>query len=368
MSSLQSELAMGNKTRVRLGFLGAGWWATANHMPILRQRDDVEFAAVCRLGADELRLVKEQFGFPFATESAEALVNHPGLDAVIISSPHTLHYDHARLALERGLHVMVEKPMCTQAAHARELVRLAEAKNVHLLVPYGWHYKSFVQQAKQWMDRGLVGQVQFVACHMASPIRSLLQGKGFAAEANSGQAGKLLFQPDAKTWADPHVAGGGYGHAQLSHSTGMLFWLTGLMPKNVHAWMAAPESQVDLYDAITVRFENGVIGTISGAGTVPPAGQARFQVDLRIFGSEGMLLLDLERTRLELRRHDGRTESVSLAPDAGTYSCDGPPHNFVDLVLGKTDVNYAPGEAAMRSVLLLDAAYRSALSGQVESV
>jgi predicted dehydrogenase len=93
-----------------------------------------------------------------------------------------------------------------------------------------------------------------------------------------------------------------------------------------------------------------------------------YGVDLRLFGSEGMLLLDCERARLELRRHDGRHDQLDLPPDAGAYSCDGPPHNFIDLILGKTKVNWSPGEAAMRSVLLLDAAYRSAISGQVEHV
>src|SRR5262249_32787198 len=150
-----------------------------------------------------------------------------------------------------------------------------------------------------------------------------------------------------------------YGHAQLSHSTGMLFWLTGLIPESVYALMTAPGCRVDVYDALSVRFADGVIGTVSGAGTVPPAGTAPFQVDLRIFGSEGLLLLDCERARLELRRHDGRLERLDLAADAGAYSCEGPPHNFVDLVLGKSTVNWSPGESAMRSVLLLDAAYRS---------
>src|SRR5947199_10702605 len=116
---------MTTKRKVRLGFIGAGWWATANHLPLLAGRDDVELAAVCRLGRDELRLVQERFGFPFATESAEELVARPDLDAVVVTSPHTLHYEHARLALERGLHVMCEKPMCTRADHAREPVRLA---------------------------------------------------------------------------------------------------------------------------------------------------------------------------------------------------------------------------------------------------
>src|SRR5437870_8862560 len=121
-------------SRARLGFLGAGWWATANHMPILAARDDVEMTAVCSLGKAELERVKERFGFRFATEDAAALLNHPRLDAVIVTSPHTLHFEHAKAALEKGLHVLCEKPMCTRADHARELVRLATAKGVHLLV------------------------------------------------------------------------------------------------------------------------------------------------------------------------------------------------------------------------------------------
>jgi len=354
--------------KVRLGFIGAGWWATANYMPILAPRADVELTAVCRLGQAELRQVKERFGFHFATEDAEELVNYSGLDAVVVTSPHTLHYNHARRVLERGLHVMCDKPMCTHGGHARELVRLAREKGVHLLVPYGWHYKPFVQQAKRWLDDGAIGRVQFALCHMASPIRDLLQGKHFAVEGNTGQAGGVLFEPDPKTWADPKVAGGGYGHAQLSHSTGMLFWLTGLVPQSVYALMAAPDAPVDLYDALSVRFEGGAIGTVSGAGTVPPSGMVSYQVDLRLFGSEGMLLLDCERARLEMRRHDGRHAQLDLPPDAGAYSCDGPPHNCIDLIVGKTNVNWSPGETAMRSVLLLDAAYRSAVSGQVERV
>jgi len=352
--------------KVRVGFLGAGWWATANHMPLLAIHDDVELVAVCRLGRDELRRVQEQFDFRFATESAEELVNFPDLDAVIVSSPHTLHFEHARLALERDLHVLCEKPMCTRADHARELIRLAREKERHLLVPYGWHYKPFVRQAKQWMDEGLIGDVQYALCHMASPIRALLQGQRFQTQDVSGQAGGLMFEPDPKTWADPQVAGGGYGHAQLSHSTGLLFWLTNLVPESVYALMTAPGSRVDLYDALSVRFTRGAIGTVSGAGTIPPTGKAEFQVDLRLFGSEGMLLLDCERARLELHRHDGRSEKLHLPEGAGAYSCEGPPANFIDLVLGKTTENLAPGEAAMRSVELLDAAYRSAESGRVE--
>jgi predicted dehydrogenase len=353
--------------KARLGFIGAGWWATANHMPLLAARPDVEMTAVCRLGKDELEQVQRQFGFRFASEDYRELLAKCELDAVVVSSPHGLHFEHARAALEAGLDVMVEKPMCTRADHARELVRLATEKRRHLLVPYGWHYKPFVQEAKRRMDSGAIGKVEYVLCHMASPIRRLLSGQGLRMDRNAGYATEAMFQPEAATWADPKVAGGGYGHAQISHSSGMLFWLTGLVPKQVFAMMSAPGTPVELYDSITVRFDGGSIGSISGAGAIPEP-QARYQVDLRIFGSDGMLIVDCERARLHVRRNDGDHYTAALAPDAGAYSCDGPPHNFVDLVLGKTETNFAPGEAAMRSVELLDAAYRSAVSGMLESV
>lgn len=291
--------------------------------PYLVQRDDVELAGVCRLGAAELKQVQQQFGFPVATERVEELLALD-LDAVVVTSPHTLHFEHAGQALERGLHVLCDKPMCTRGEHARELVRHHRDKGVHLLVPYGWNYKPFIQEAKRWLDAGVIGAVQYVLCHMASPIRDLLQGKRFAVEGNSGQAGAVLFEPDPKTWADPSVAGGGYGHAQLSHSTGLLFWLTGLMPASVYALMAAPEAKVDLYDALSVRFEGGAIGTVSGAGTVPASGMLGFQVNIRLFGSEGLLMLDCERTGWSCGVTMAGTSVWSWQPMPGCIRVRGP--------------------------------------------
>jgi len=354
-------------SKVRIGFIGAGWWATANHMPLLAERPDVEMTAVCRLGKPELEQVQKRFKFRFATEDYRELLSGCELDAVVVTSPHGLHFEHARAALEAGLHVMVEKPMCTRADHARELVRLATEKRRHLLVPYGWHYKPFVREAKRLVAAGAIGNVEYAMCHMASPIRRLLAGEGLRMDRNAGYATDTMFAPEPATWSSPELAGGGYGHAQIAHSSGMLFWLTDLVPHSVFAFMTGPSGGVELYDAIAARFQSGAIGTFSGAGTVPePA--ARYQVDLRVFGSDGMLCLDCERARLHIRRNDGDHFTAPVGPNDGAYSCDGPPHNFVDLVSGKTDINAAPATAAMRSVQLLDAAYRSATSAKLELV
>lgn len=352
---------MPESRKPRIGFIGAGWWATTNHMPVFAARDDVEMAAVCRLGADELQQVKAKFGFETATQDYNELLDME-LDAVVVTSPHSLHHEHALAALKRGLHVMCEKPLTTNAAHSRELVDEANRQGVQLLVPYGWHYAPFIQEAKRRMDDGAVGNIEFVMCHMASPVRNLLEGKRFLSDG--GGEGEVMFEPDAATWADPKVAGGGYALAQMSHSAGMAFWLTKLQAKSVMAMTSAPTSKVELYDAFAVEFTSGAVGSFSGAGNMPE--DTGFQVDVRIFGSEGVMSIDCDRARLAVQRHDGDHFEMELSAYDGEYRGGGPPNNFADILTGKTDTNYAPGWAGAAAIEMIDAAYRSAKSGQRE--
>jgi len=123
---------------------------------------------------------------------------------------------------------------------------------------------------------------------------------------------------------------------------------------------------VDYYDAAVIRFANGATGTISGSATVPKG--RGFQIDLRVFGSEGMLLLDIERERLELRRRDGDDVVVPLAPGDGAYACVAPLRALVDLCHGGKPDNAAPGLVGQRAIEVLDAMYRSAASGSMEEI
>jgi predicted dinucleotide-utilizing enzyme len=99
--------------RARIGVIGAGWWVTENHLPILEKREDVELVAICRRNRTELERVKERFGFKLATDDYGELLDAP-LDGVMVTSPHHLHFEHARAALKKGLHVLVEKPLATR--------------------------------------------------------------------------------------------------------------------------------------------------------------------------------------------------------------------------------------------------------------
>ena len=91
------------------------------------------------------------------------------------------------------------------------------------------------------------------------------------------------------------------------------------------------------------------------------------QIDLRIFGTEGMLLLDIERERVELRRRDGNDEVIPLAPGDGAYECESPLRVFVDICNGRSVDNPADGTVGARAVAVRDAMYRAAMSGRVET-
>jgi predicted dehydrogenase len=123
---------------------------------------------------------------------------------------------------------------------------------------------------------------------------------------------------------------------------------------------------VDYYDAAILRFANGATGVLSGSATVPKG--SGFQLDIRLFGTEGMILLDIERERLVLRRHDGTGETVDIPPGDGVPEAVNPVHRFVDLCLGRLSPAEVRPWGAVTDIEILDALYRSAASGRAEAV
>ena len=345
--------------KARIGVIGAGWWAVVNHLPVLKANPHCEIVAVNRLGAAELAEVARQFDVPAAFEDYRTMLAEVPMDGVIIASPHVNHHEHALAALAKGGHVLVEKPLATTAADARAIVAAAEAAGREVIVPYGWNFKPFTDRARELVASGAIGTIEHVKLEMASALEDLMAGQPMKETEGA------LFRPPASTWADPKRAGG-YGWGQLVHALGLLFRIADLAPERVFAEFGRSPAGVDYYDAAVVRFANGATGALSGSSTVPK--HCSFQIDLRIFGSEGMLLLDIERQRLEIHRRDGNDVIVPMAPGEGGYACEEPVNLLVDISRGVPVENRSPGLIGQRAVEVLDAMYRSAASGRMEQV
>jgi predicted dehydrogenase len=341
----------------RIGIIGAGWWAVANHIPVLKALPDCEIVAVNRLGAEDLAAIQKTFAIAQGFEDYREMLARVELDGVVVSSPHTLHFEHASAALAKGCHVLVEKPMTTTAEHARELVVRAAKAGREIVIPFGWNFKFWTDEARR-LAAG-VGRMEHIVLQMANALDDLFAGKPMKETEGA------MFRPPASTWADPRRAGG-FGWGQLVHALGLLFRIADLKPSEVFAVTGASPTGVDYYDAAVVRFAGGATASLSGAATLPKGRPV--QIDLRIFGSEGMLLVDIERERLELRRRDSNDEIAPLKPGDGAYACDEPLRALVDLCLGRKTNNSAPGVVGLRAVETLDAMYRSAASGRMEAV
>lgn len=346
---------------LRLGVLGAGSWVNASHLPVLAERGDVEFAGVNRRNPEDLERMRERWGFELASpDYRDVLAMEP--DIVIVASPTALHHEHAKAALEAGAHVLVEKPFTITAEDAWDLAETAERAGRHLVIAMGYNFKPLVTRAAQLLEEhGGVGDIESLLVSMSSGVRNLLGQTGAYPKASGD------FPPEAETWVDPKLSGGGYAQAQLPHALGAALYLTGQRAKRVYAEMGPDRTAVELNDALAVRYTDGAIGTVSGASAHPGFLDERDQLNIRIVGSEGQLDLEFEKDRVAFHR-DGDTEVVELAPGHGSYDCVGPPNALADLALGLDVPNRAPAELGARVTELLAAAYRSAKSGRAEAV
>lgn len=347
--------------KARIALIGAGWWGVEVYVPAMLAHPEIELVAINRRDRSALDRILETHKGPKGYTDYRQMLAEEDLDAVVITSPHTMHYEHACAALEAGCHVLIDKPMTTRAEDARNLVALAAEKGREIIIPYGYNYKEFATQASRLIAEGQIGEVRHIACHLATFTYDLFSGEGLRETADH------MFQPNKSTWADPDQAGG-YGWGQSSHSLGLLFRLVDLRPVEVYACDTKSGANVDLTNAAVVTFENGARASVSGSALLPK--HCTYQMDLRIFGTEGMLTLDMERTRLELRRFDECDVVVDLPADAGQYEAVKPIDRLAQICLGTSahDDIEANGIVGMRAIEVLDAMYRSFRSGQPEKV
>lgn len=337
---------------LRAAVLGAGWYAAQNHIPVLAARPEVVLDGVCRLGPAELERVRSHFGFAFAAEDAAAVLARKP-DIVVVASPHDLHYQHARAALESGAHVLCEKPMTLDPSEAWELVGLAQKHHRHLLVANGYHYLPQVDALRRRIADGAVGEIEHVMTSFISATRDVFEGdRGLRAWETA------FFRPDRATWQDP-VRGGGFAYGQLSHALALMLFLTGLQPQSVSA-LSFGRGAVDLAASGTLRLSNGAVCSISGAAAMPQGQRGLMRIV--IAGSKGMLTAEFDRDWCEMRKSSGEIEHLELAPGDWTYRCDGPVHALVELALDR-GANLSPGDIGAATTATIAAMKASSEAG-----
>ena len=347
--------------KVRIGVIGAGWWATTAHIPAVKSHSLAELVAVQNRERGTAKKIARDFGAEHSCTGLEEILSLKGLDAVIVSSTPNVHYAQAKAALERGLHVLIEKPMTFTADEARELVELAAQKKVQLLISCPWHFTPHSMEARRLIQTGALGQIKLISILMTNPIDKLLRGINTTPTHDMKD---VYIEPCEGSYSNPAVAGGGQIYCQVSHAAANLAFLTGLRASEVYARFDYDGSPNDIYNALTVTLENGALVSIASTAATPSCER---NYEVRVFGSKAVLQLELWRGEMTLIDFAGKRTAFKPLGKNEIYPERAPALNFIDAILGKAS-NGSSGELGLASMEIIEAACRSAASNRCETI
>lgn len=200
----------------------------------------------------KLHVAPERCYADYRTMFAAEAGRQDGIQAVSIATPNFTHFDICKAALEAGLHVVCEKPMCFTVAEALELERLAKAKNKIVGVTYGYSGHQVIEQARQMIAAGELGPIRIANMQFSHGFHNI------AVEQNT---------PSTKWRVDPKFAGPSYVLGDVG--THPLYISEVMLPElRIKKLMCARQSFVasraPLEDnAFTImEYEGGAVGTV----------------------------------------------------------------------------------------------------------
>lgn len=357
--------------KVRVGVVGASWWADAMYLPALARHPLADVRAICGRGLGRARDLAARWGVPRATDSLDELFDAEPLDAVLVLTPNDEHHRITMAALARGLHVLCEKPMGLSATQAREMAEAAERAGLTTMVPFTYRFMPSYRYLKELIDEG----------HIGRPYH--LDMRYYAAYGRSG----------AYAWRfDRGVAGSGVSGDLGSHWAYLARWFFGeveavtavfsrIVPRGPRP-DGAPFEPTEDAAIIVLEFENGAAGSlhVSSLAHVPNAFGHVHAMDLH--GSGGSLYATTDWVQVQRVEGSRETETETRelpVPDrlfAGarrdtvhdTYrdvfrEQDHMTRGFISAIAGgeRATPDFRDGLAVQR---VLDAAVRSARDGR----
>jgi len=154
------QRARKSSSTVGVGVVGYGYWGP-NLVRNFAECGAATLVAVSDLSVERLTEVHARYPHVKVTTDCGDLIADPAVDAVIIATPVSSHYELAMRALRAGKHVMVTKPITAEAAQAMELIDEAEQRGLVLMVDHTYVYTGAVQTIKQVVESGNLGELYY---------------------------------------------------------------------------------------------------------------------------------------------------------------------------------------------------------------
>jgi predicted dehydrogenase len=260
---------------LRLALLGCGEGAQRHHLPILARLDGVELATVAD-PVSSARIAASR-GAPDANvvEDWRQALATPGLDAVVVCLPSAAHADATVAALERGLHVYVEKPLATSLVDADRVVAAWREAGVVGMTGFNYRFNALYRSARQLLASGRLG--------------GLLAARTVF----------TLVRADVPGWKRARADGGGVLLDLASHHVDLARWLLDDVVVEARASIHSRHSEEDTA-LVELRLTSGlVVQSLFAYGTVE---EERFE----IYAEAGRLVVDRRRHQDAVFERAGR--------------------------------------------------------------
>lgn len=320
---------MSNQT-LRVGLIGAGGIGRT-HLASYERVREARIVAVTDINEEIARAAAQQVGAS-AFPSVEEMLGQIELDAVDICTPPVAHLDAALLAIEKGLHVLCEKPLAHHPDAARKMVQAAEAKGVKLMTAFCHRFHPPIVALKRLIDAGELGEIVMFRNRFAGPFKGV----------------------EERWFSDKEVAGGGVLMDTSVHSIDLFRFLVGEVARVQAVTRQTNPAIGEVEDtAIALLSTSDKRMGVVEASWVLAAG---FNV-VEVYGTEGAAMVhywDGFKSRYKTNKMDDWQPLEEVGPDRFV----GEIQHFVDACLGRAELQVT-GYDGLRAVEIVYEAYAS---------
>jgi predicted dehydrogenase len=272
---------------VNLGVLGAGLYANATLLPVIKNNKDFELVGIASSGGLHAQHSGKKFGFQYATSSEDEIINDKNINTIAILTRHDSHADLVIKVLKAGKHVFVEKPLAINSVQLSAISKQLKGGRSLLTVGFNRRFSPLARS-------------------LQSQVSSLHGPKYFHYRINAGYI-------PSNHWTQDPAIGGGRIIGEACHFIDLITYLVGAPPISVNAH-ALPDHGKYSEDnvSMTFTFPDGSIGVVdylaNGDKSLP-------KERLEVF-CDGMVAVLDDYVSLTITK-DGNKKVESMAQDKG---------------------------------------------------
>ncbi|KGP74625.1 Gfo/Idh/MocA family protein [Pontibacillus yanchengensis] len=146
----------------KIAVIGVGMMAEVGHLPHYQSHPDTVIQCIVDQQEERAKAMAERFQVPAFYKDVEAMLANEDIDGASICTPNSTHLPIARKLLENGIHILIEKPIGTDVAEARNVVELALQKNLVCMVGMTQRFRTEAKILKRIIEQGRLGSIYHV--------------------------------------------------------------------------------------------------------------------------------------------------------------------------------------------------------------